>query len=285
MSADELKVAQHEVQRLLGRCLLRLQQYEILMKRILALHDVSGPSTELVARRDKRVTKLATTNLGLLAKRLFESFVVVRDGSASDSETCSFEKGAEDQVRIRTVTRMEMEPKDFATTKKAVEDLVQMRNSLVHHFIEEFDMWSEDGCAKGVQHLVACYGRIDGHFDQLRSWATAMQEATQVQMSFVNSPAFVDFLDGIGPEGEVMWPDTGMARCLHAATSLRAHDGWTRLDEAVVFITKKYPEQTLQRYGCTSWPQAVHLSQGFELQRRGDVGAPKIYWYRERLTR
>lgn len=206
MSAEDLKVAQHEVQRLLGRCLLRLQQYEILMKRILALHDVSGPSPALVARQDKRVTKLATTNLGLLVQQLFETFVVVRKGNGieDDSDTSPLDTGANEQVRIRTVMQMEMEPEDFATTKKAVEDLVDMRNALVHHFIEKFDMWSVDGCASGAQHLVACHDRIDGHFEQLRSWAVAMQEATRLQHTFMQSKESEDFFDGIGPDGKVM---------------------------------------------------------------------------------
>lgn len=283
VSTDVLRVAQHEVQRLLGRCLLRLQQYEILMKRILALHDVTGPSPQLVARQDKRVEKLATTNLGRLAQILFESFVVIR--SSNDSEATAPDPGAGDEVRFRTVTRMQMEPQDYAVTKKAVEELIQMRNSLVHHFIEEFDVWSADGCAKGAQHLVVCHERIDGHFEQLSSWAAAIQEAARVQISFLNSPEFVDFLDGIGPEGQIMWPETGIARCLIEATSLRAPDGWTRLDEAVIFISEKYPEQNLKRYGCTSWPQAVDRSQAFDLRHRGDVGAPKISWYRERPRR
>ena len=38
---EELKTRQHEVQRLLGRCLLRLQQYEKLVKAIVAHHQVS----------------------------------------------------------------------------------------------------------------------------------------------------------------------------------------------------------------------------------------------------
>ena len=34
---------QREVQRLLGRCLLRLQQYERLLKALVAHHELAGP--------------------------------------------------------------------------------------------------------------------------------------------------------------------------------------------------------------------------------------------------
>jgi hypothetical protein len=39
---EEPQAQQREVERLLGRCLLRLQQYEHLMKAIVAHHDLSG---------------------------------------------------------------------------------------------------------------------------------------------------------------------------------------------------------------------------------------------------
>ena len=42
MNDQELQAQQRDVQRLLGRCLLRLQQYERLMKAIVAHHDLSG---------------------------------------------------------------------------------------------------------------------------------------------------------------------------------------------------------------------------------------------------
>jgi hypothetical protein len=51
--------AQHrEVQRLLGRCLLRLQQYERLMKAIVAYHNLSGPAHALEKRSARRASMM-----------------------------------------------------------------------------------------------------------------------------------------------------------------------------------------------------------------------------------
>ena len=61
---EEVTVQQHEVQRLLGRCMLRLQQYEGLMKALLAHHELSGFAAELQSRQAARVTALATVSLG-----------------------------------------------------------------------------------------------------------------------------------------------------------------------------------------------------------------------------
>ncbi len=43
----DLQDHQREVQRLLGRCTLRLQQYERLVKIIVAHHDLTGPAYAL----------------------------------------------------------------------------------------------------------------------------------------------------------------------------------------------------------------------------------------------
>lgn len=47
MNDEDLQAQQREVQRLLGRCMLHPQQYERLMKGIVAHHDISGPAYEL----------------------------------------------------------------------------------------------------------------------------------------------------------------------------------------------------------------------------------------------
>ncbi len=59
-------LTQREVQRLLGRCMLRLQQYEQLMKTLLAHHEMAGPGDILEAHRSSRVEKLSDKSLGHL---------------------------------------------------------------------------------------------------------------------------------------------------------------------------------------------------------------------------
>ena len=60
MNDEEVQVQQREVQRLLGRCLLRLQQYERLMKAIVAHSDLSGPAHALEEIRAPRVDEAFT---------------------------------------------------------------------------------------------------------------------------------------------------------------------------------------------------------------------------------
>lgn len=78
--------SQREVQRLLGRCLIRLQQYELLLKSLIARSEVSGAAHELESRLVERVADVEKATLGSLMKSLFEEVVVV-EGLATDQST------------------------------------------------------------------------------------------------------------------------------------------------------------------------------------------------------
>jgi hypothetical protein len=66
MNDGELPAQQRDVQRLLGRCMLRIQQYERLMKAIVAHHDLSGPAHALENIRGARIDDASTKTLGTL---------------------------------------------------------------------------------------------------------------------------------------------------------------------------------------------------------------------------
>jgi hypothetical protein len=81
---DEDVQAQHrEVQRLLGRCLLRLQQYERLMKAIVANHDLSGPAHKLESIRAARIDDASRKTLGNLVGQLFGSYFVTEGANTA----------------------------------------------------------------------------------------------------------------------------------------------------------------------------------------------------------
>ena len=74
---------QREVQRLLGRCLLRLQQYERLLKALVAHHELAGPMHSLEGLRDARIQDAATRTLGTLIGRFLDDYVVT-EGSGRE---------------------------------------------------------------------------------------------------------------------------------------------------------------------------------------------------------
>lgn len=275
--AEDLPTQQREIQRMLGRCLLRLQQYEHLIKAIVAHHEIAGPAHSLESIRAERVADTASKTLGTLVGQLIGTYVV---SDAADAST-DLSAGASDNV-ISFGMRMQLSlsAEDYARTENDLKELVLLRNNLVHHFIDQHNLWSVDGCRSAYDALVAASCRIDQHFEQLRGWAEHMEQARQLAAEFVQSDAFHDFVvNGIAPDGTVDWPAAGIVRTLREAAEELAIDGWTPVAMAGRWIAERHPDQLPAKYGCSSWRQVVHESRLFELRYR-EVDRQRAAWYR-----
>ncbi len=273
--ADPLRVPQRKVQRLLGRCLLRIQQYERLIKAIVAHHEICGPVSSLDAIRSARIADASTKSLGLLVGKLVGSYLV--HGSGCDIDLAGPDSGEVATVRMQL--RLEMGAEDFEQTQADLKDLVRLRNDLVHHFIDQHDVWTVPGCARAEQALLTTYCRIDHHFEQLRSWAENMEQARQLVAEFVQSEVFRDLvINGNAPDGSVDWPSSGIVRLLREAMSELSVDGWTSIAAAQRYIQACEPDQLPEKYGCRTFKQVVHQSRLFELQYRERDGRREAHF-------
>lgn len=282
MTEDPRPALQRDVQRLLGRCMLRIQQYERLMKAMLAHHELAGPVDTLEVQRSTRIEKLSDKSLGTLVKALFETYVVP-DGFERD--LLPDDKVATDRISMAFSFRMSMAQDRWAQTKEVVEDLVAMRNDLVHHLIDRFDVWSEEGCVAAVRHLEDSYGRIDRHYLELVEWATNMEKAREMAASFSQSQAFHELVvNGIAPDGSFEWSSTGIVRALREALESLAPGAWARLDIVRDYLETRHPEQVPEKYGCRSWQQVLNDSRAFELQYRPSEDGSKVAWVRARVS-
>jgi len=279
-AAEPQPASQREVQRLIGRCMLRIQQYEKLMKALLADHELAGAADALEAQRSARAEKFSDKSLGQLVEALFKAYVVPE---GFEKELLPDGKAPSDQISMAFAFRRSMPLEHWNETKAAVEDLVALRNDLVHHFIERFDLWTDDGCADAKFYLEEAYRRVDGHYSELAAWAKGEEEARGQFLQFVQSPAFQDMLvNGIAPDGSFDWPSTGIVRILRDAGNLHGVDGWVRLNDALAWIAETHEEQRPEKYGCRTWAQVLHESRQFDLQYRADAVGSKVAWYRER---
>lgn len=275
---------QRDAQHLLGRCMLRLQQYERLMKAVLAHHEVAGAVDTLDQQMSARVEKLADKSLGSLVKTLFESYVVA-DGMPH-RELLDDSKVPTDRISMAYRFTISMSEERRAQTKTAVEELVALRNDLVHHLIERFDLGSDDGCRAAIEHLMQSYARIDGHYLELRGWAQGMDNAKALSASFAQTDAFHDLVvNGIAPDGSFEWPFTGIVSVLQQGLQELGIDGWASLDSVRVWITEHHPDQSPEKYSRHTWPQVLNDSGLFELQYRIGEAGKKLAWFRERGAR
>lgn len=276
---DAIKEPQREVQRLLGRCLMRIQQYEKLLKAVVANSEISGTPQNLDAARAKRIEDTSGKTLGTLARDLFETVIVASESNTPPKENAHTTK---QDFWVSTRFSIELPDEDFAQIEDELREFVQLRNMLVHTFIEQHDLWSLEGCQSSQDALIDADMRIDRHLEQLQSWARALQETQQSQASFFQSAQGLDLIvNGIAPDGTVHWPTAGIVYALRAAAAKLAKGGWTSLTEASNWIAEREPEQRPEKYGCRSWQQVVHESRLFEL-RYFDVDGQRIARYRER---
>ncbi len=275
---------QRDVQRLLGRCMVRIQQYENSLKILLAHHEIAGTVETLGDQLAQRAEKLSGQTLGNLANKLFESLVVPE---GFERELLPEGKTPPDRAAFAHSFRMTLPSQQLVQTQTAVQELVVLRNELVHHFLYRFDLWDEQGCTNAVAYLEESYLRIDARFQDLRGWMATMQKANEAMASFLRSEAYRDLLvNGINPDGSFEWSQTGIVRSLRNEIQALAGDRWIALETVKGQMFSHYPEQTPQKYRCETWQQVLAESAEFDLEYRREPNTePKEPWVRLRPER
>jgi hypothetical protein len=279
LNEEDLQALQQEVQRLLGRCMLRLQQYERLIKAMVADHKISGPFHNLQQARAKQIDDTARKTLGILVGDLLGSYIVADEINPPEEMKTNPPENVNSFAMHMTLGLPESE---FVKVESELREMVLLRNNLVHHFIDQHYLWSSDGCRGARDALVTAYSRIDHHFGQLRGWAESMEKVRQAMSGILQSEEFKDvFVNGITPDANVNWDASSIVSALREAIGALAVDGWAPVDDAGNWIATRYPEQLPAKYGCHSWRQVVHNAPILEL-RYLEMDGQRTACYREK---
>jgi hypothetical protein len=277
---DLVASKQREVQRKLGRCLLRLQQLEQLLKALWVDHESFVCTGDVVSAQERRRNYISDKTLGSVVKELVGSYI--KPNLDKPDEPSRDNDDDPTRVSFRITSNLSVSENQFLQIKAQLAELVELRNELVHHFIEQFDVWTEAGCVAAETYLESCYTTIDQHFGNLRDWAKATHQARVEAASWLTSQEGRDWLIyGIFPDGRVDWASTPIVASLRQAEEVLSKDGWTQLVAAIAFIRERNQDLTPQRYGCIRWRHVIHESQLFEIrkQRTSDSAAAEV-WYR-----
>ena len=283
MPDKPIETAQAEVQRLMGRCVLRLQQYELLIKEIVALHEVGGlvaDGLDHIAARRESVSKFT---LGSSVGELMESVFSTGEHKSKDTSAEDEAHAAAGGVVMRLKFGVQMSTDEYERTKADLKELVDLRNGLIHHFLDKFDLGTVDGCDAASAYLRGASANIAEHFERLQDLARQMDETRKLAGAFMVTSEFEAFLfDGVAPDGQVDWSRSDIVRELADVARRSKANGWVQLDDAVREIAARDPEQTPVRYRRVSWKQVVHDSGQFDLQYRVNEAGKKEAWYRVR---
>lgn len=205
---------QHEVQRLLGRCLLRLQQYERLLKSMLAVQHFSGTPETIQHVLEARRAEFSGKTLGALVGHLMGDYIMREGSDPPDFVTDDHSDAFHASFR----SRMNLPDESYEWLRADLRELVALRNMLVHNFIDFHDLWTIDGCVLAQDALVRAYAAVDRHVEQLRTFAEEMDASRKRLGEMMQTPMFLDVvLNGITPDGQIHWPIAGIVGALRQA--------------------------------------------------------------------
>lgn len=278
--ATELASVQGETHRLLGKCLVRLQHYEQKLKTIIVLHDLSGAvaDPDVIVAASFKVWSSRT--LGALIGQLIGSYFKTDGDEFFDPGASSVTHREKFGIRVQ----MGMDKEEHARTQLELASFVKLRNDLVHHFTEKYDLQSIEGCVIAQQELTASYEHIDAEYVRLHEWAKELNGALEMMRRLMESPDYRGIVvNGICPDGTILWPLAGIVCCLRRASIELSRDGWTSVAAAARFIKQHEPEQVPEKYGCRSLQHVLSESRLFDIERR-EVNGRRERCYRERQT-
>jgi hypothetical protein len=264
--------------------MLRLQQYERLLKAVVAGMAVAGKPDQLQAMQDRQAVSMRNRTLGTLVGMFTHNHVAT--SSTGDEVALNDDISASDQSSdgpwVNISFTISMSSEHYAQTKADLAELVGLRNDLVHHLIEKFDISTEGGCRAASSHLDSSYERIDARFRTLNAWVSGINKCQTQVSTFLQSEAFENsFEHGVNPDGLICWPMSSVVECLREAEKTCHIDGWVSLDAAVNFIAKEGRDQVPTRYGCKTWRQVLQRSGQFELRIvAGSNDVRGQTWYR-----
>ena len=278
-------VLQSVVFRKLGRCLIRLQQYELLIKDFVARARVEGPADSIAAMYAVKEANISQQTLGMVVGTFLDTVLnePAWDADGFPPTAASGEKGA----WFSSGFTMTFADEELEGVKAAMTDLVALRNALVHGFVGQHDLQTEAGCLAATTTLDHAEEVIDKHFQELRESYTGMLDLSRAMEGMLNNPELSDhFFLPVSPDhADVDGPaSTTVLELLRHAEVELSLDGWTPLDDAVALIRLISPEHTPGRYGCSTWRQVLHESRPIFIVRReaGDPQTRGRTWYQSR---
>ncbi|MBC3875553.1 OST-HTH/LOTUS domain-containing protein [Undibacterium flavidum] len=281
MNEDIVKV-QQEVQRKFGRCMFRLQQIEQLLKILVSHASVQGHVDEILNIQNKKLADISRTTMGGLVSLLWGELCP----PATTEEIPGNEpKEVSETGWISTKFQISMPDKEFEKTKQALVDFVDLRNGLVHQFIERFKISSISECHKADAYLDECDEKIGTQLLQLQLWSKALCDARTAISAYIGTTECENaFLHGVLPDGDVQWNRSTIVEYLRSAEKSCALHGWTLLDTAIEHIRMSDNTQTPSKYGCKTWREVLRKSEQFDIKKNVNLNTGKgQVWYRSRM--
>lgn len=181
---DVNKEKKEQVILLYGKCLLNLQQFELLLKRVLPALKMEGNIDTLEGNRKLDAQALSRRMLG----QLISEFVNRMGESKNEPEL--------DAGIDLPYIRFKFELGNIEEHFERLRNLLGMRNELVHHFLETFPLNSDENCESALIHLAHVSVKIEENRLAFRGMLKAFEEWRNYLCQLLISDAGMSLLFG-----------------------------------------------------------------------------------------
>lgn len=277
---NNLKAANNEVMRKIGRNMLLLQQLEGLLKYLLANSFFEGTPSTIKENREKYVSQIGKRSLGQLVSEFCDRSLVKDD----DSQREQPEKAC-DEIQIGFRFSIECDQDGFESRKKVLADIVEERNNLIHHLLPTYNAESLEDLTRLEHQLDDQRAKVLKEIDYLSGIIKRFNDVRKQLSDFIESPEGKRFfVEGLLP-GE-----SRLERLLAELASLAARsDGWTPLVRAGQLVRELNAErltQALEEQGLSSLKglkKHIESSDRFELMEESVIKGSQ-WLYRPKST-
>lgn len=209
---SEVDALRQEMHQKLGGCLVRLQQYELVMKELVARARVEGEAKALPETLAAQDARFAKRTLGQVVGDFVDR--MLEDTDLENVPEAPVDAPARIGIYFSTAF-----PSDTKTdVQSSLEDFVRLRNDLVHGFIRDHDIETATGLSSAIDDLDATYTTIDRRFDELSDWYQQMVDLQQLVAEFIESDAGQELLF-TRPLVDQPGQAESSSRCTEASTS------------------------------------------------------------------
>ena len=151
MNDPELQELQTTVHQRLGRFVLRVQRYEMLLKALVIDSVAFGTVETAPLNQQRRKEMFASKPMGYLFDEINRSYLREQGKPTSDDE--DEPQVVSDRPVFRTRFALEMPAEELERTRARLEAFKTLPNRIVHHCHEDHDLLTQAGCERAIAVL------------------------------------------------------------------------------------------------------------------------------------
>lgn len=257
-----LEDSANEVLRKIGRNMILFQEFEYLLKYIVANGNFSGHASEINKLKTQHAIAVSKQTMGTLVGQYLEN-------ANPEYEEEQTEANELTEPFITFTFRTKCDSIYYETKKEALARVVAERNELVHHLLPLFDPSSLEKNKQLEDKLDEQREKIKKEILELKSMATALNEGRKKIASFLVSD------EGIKQFEISFLLQSRLVLLLgDIADQTKRHDGWASMSVAGQLVGQHAPEEIAllkDRYGHKSLKKLMLATEIFDFHEEATI--------------